>query len=156
MGVIGPPSLLADVDRALDAPACAGAERLAWSRRCSPRVWSTTAVLVVDPDQIVAESAGGIRALYVALTRPTQRLVTLDAAPGADWRRSLGSPGSGSWVKKCSPGAPPASSSSHSSVASWMPTSRTGGRVVGDRVQPVDHRARQGRAGQLGEPLRSG
>ena len=36
------------------------------------------------------------RSLYVALTRPTQRLVTLDAAPGAGWRRSLGSPGNGS------------------------------------------------------------
>ena len=54
------------------------------------------AVLVVDPDQIVASAPGGVRALYVALTRPTQRLVTLDAAPGAGWRRSLGSPGNGS------------------------------------------------------------
>jgi hypothetical protein len=54
------------------------------------------AVLVVDPDQIVATAPGGVRTLYVALTRPTQRLVTLDAAPGASWRRSLGSPGNGS------------------------------------------------------------
>jgi DNA helicase IV len=54
------------------------------------------AVLVVDPDRIVATAPGGVRALYVALTRPTQRLVTLDAAPGAGWRRSLGSPGNGS------------------------------------------------------------
>jgi ATP-dependent exoDNAse (exonuclease V) beta subunit len=39
----------------------------------------------------VAESPGGIRSLYVALTRPTQRLVTLDAAADpAGWRRSLG------------------------------------------------------------------
>ena len=53
-------------------------------------------VLVVEPDEIVATSPGGVRALYVALTRPTQRLVTLDAAPGAGWRRSLGSPGNGS------------------------------------------------------------
>jgi DNA helicase IV len=54
------------------------------------------AVLVVEPDEIVATAPGGVRALYVALTRPTQRLVTLDAAPGAGWRRSLGSPGNGS------------------------------------------------------------
>ena len=48
-------------------------------------------MLVVGPDEMVAESPGGVRALYVALTRPTQRLVTLDAAePVADWRRSLG------------------------------------------------------------------
>ena len=54
------------------------------------------AVLVITPDEIVASSPGGVRTLYVALTRPTQRLVTLDAAPGAGWRRSLGSRGNGS------------------------------------------------------------
>ena len=44
-------------------------------------------VLVVSPDDIVSEAPGGERVLYVALTRPTQRLVTLDVhgAPGA-WR----------------------------------------------------------------------
>ncbi|MBA8794329.1 DNA helicase IV [Friedmanniella endophytica] len=53
------------------------------------------AVVVVDPDEIVATSPGGVRVLYVALTRPTQRLVTVDANPGAAWRRSLGSPATG-------------------------------------------------------------
>ncbi|MDR1264529.1 MAG: AAA family ATPase [Propionibacteriaceae bacterium] len=44
------------------------------------------AVLVVDPDQVVAESSGRERVLYVCLTRPTQLLVTLDPdRPGA-WR----------------------------------------------------------------------
>lgn len=51
------------------------------------------AALVVDPDRIIAEAPGGPRVLYVALTRPTQRLVTLDVtkdgAPG-EWRESLG------------------------------------------------------------------
>ncbi len=43
-------------------------------------------VLVVDPDRIVADSPSGERVLYVALTRATQRLVTLDIdGPGA-WR----------------------------------------------------------------------
>ena len=43
-------------------------------------------VVVVSPDEVVAESPGGVRVLYVALTRATQRLVTLDiGAPGA-WR----------------------------------------------------------------------
>jgi len=47
-------------------------------------------VVVVAPDEIVATTAGGPRVLYVALTRPTQRLVTLDLdRPGA-WRESLG------------------------------------------------------------------
>ena len=70
------------------------------------RVWFVTpleakgleydAVVVVAPDEIVAESPGGVRGLYVALTRPTQRLVTLDvgAAAGA-WRGSRTSPSTG-------------------------------------------------------------
>ncbi len=47
------------------------------------------AAIVVDPDQIVDQTSGGFRILYVALTRPTQRLIVIDindsAAPGA-WR----------------------------------------------------------------------
>jgi DNA helicase IV len=42
-------------------------------------------VLVLAPDEIAAESAAGVRVLYVALTRATHRLVTL--AKSADWRR---------------------------------------------------------------------
>ncbi len=45
-------------------------------------------VLVVDPDSIVAESPGGERVLYVALTRATQRLVTLDVGGTGSWRPS--------------------------------------------------------------------
>ncbi|HIT76235.1 MAG TPA: AAA family ATPase [Candidatus Avipropionibacterium avicola] len=44
------------------------------------------AVVVLEPDRIVAESPAGVRLLYVALTRPTQRLVTVDATPDAAWR----------------------------------------------------------------------
>jgi DNA helicase IV len=44
------------------------------------------AVVVADPDRIIAESSGRERTLYVCLTRPTQYLVTLDVdRPGA-WR----------------------------------------------------------------------
>jgi len=43
-------------------------------------------VLVVDPDSIVVESPGGERVLYVALTRATQRLVTLDIGGTGAWR----------------------------------------------------------------------
>lgn len=49
------------------------------------------AVVVLSPDDIVAQAPGGVRVLYVALTRPTQRLVTVDLSspmPGA-WRESL-------------------------------------------------------------------
>jgi DNA helicase IV len=35
------------------------------------------AVVVVEPDRIVAEIPGGVRTLYVALTRATQRLITV-------------------------------------------------------------------------------
>ena len=47
------------------------------------------AVVVVAPDEIVAESPGGIRVLYVALTRPTQRLVTIDLDGAGAWRAPL-------------------------------------------------------------------
>jgi len=46
-------------------------------------------VIVVAPDEIVAQTSGGPRVLYVALTRPTQRLIAIDLdRPGA-WRESL-------------------------------------------------------------------
>jgi hypothetical protein len=41
-------------------------------------------VLVLAPDEIVAESPAGVRVLYVALTRATHRLVTI--ATAEDWR----------------------------------------------------------------------
>ncbi len=46
-------------------------------------------VLVVDPDEIAATSPGHDRVLYVALTRPTQRLITLDRSGNAAWRKPL-------------------------------------------------------------------
>lgn len=52
------------------------------------------AVVVVDPDRIIAEHVGGARILYVALTRPTQLLVTIDVTEGGQarpggWRSHL-------------------------------------------------------------------
>jgi DNA helicase IV len=41
------------------------------------------AVVVAEPDRIVAETPGGIRALYVVLTRATQRLITIGST--AHW-----------------------------------------------------------------------
>ncbi len=43
-------------------------------------------VVVVDPDAIVEESAGGVRVLYVALTRATQRMVVIDVDAPGTWR----------------------------------------------------------------------
>lgn len=44
------------------------------------------ATIVLSPDSIVAETSGGMRVLYVALTRPTQRLVTIDVDAEGAWR----------------------------------------------------------------------
>ncbi|WP_245630528.1 HelD family protein [Granulicoccus phenolivorans] len=118
IGVICPPSRIAAVTAALlpaaangsgeaagangsgEAARTAGsplpaeiAERLVVIGPLEAKGLEYDAVLVVSPDEIVAESPGGVRVLYVALTRPTQRLVTLDLTGGGRWRRSLGSRG---------------------------------------------------------------
>lgn len=98
VGVIAPPSRLDAVHREVGE---ALAARLADEDRARVVIISPLeakgleydGVIVVSPDEIVAESPGGIRVLYVALTRPTQRLVTIDVdAPGAwlpdGWRPS--------------------------------------------------------------------
>ena len=47
------------------------------------------AVIVVDPDGIVSSSPAGARILYVALTRATQILVTVDIDRAGSWRAGL-------------------------------------------------------------------
>jgi hypothetical protein len=90
VGVIAPASAKAAVSERLAQAGLAGEDRIAIVTPVESKGLEYDGVLVVTPDEIVATSPGGVRALYVALTRPTMRLVTLDAAPGADWRRSLG------------------------------------------------------------------
>ena len=89
IGVICPPSTKEELAAHLKQARLDGTERVAVATPVQAKGLEYDAVLVISPDDIVAESAGGIRALYVALTRPTQRLVTLDAAPDASWRKSL-------------------------------------------------------------------
>jgi hypothetical protein len=48
------------------------------------------AVIVIDPDGIVDGTAAGVRLLYVCLTRPTQRLVTIDIDQTGYWQGVLG------------------------------------------------------------------
>jgi DNA helicase IV len=96
VGVICPPSTKDELAAELERAQLDGADRVAVITPLESKGLEYDGVVVVAPDDIVAESPGGVRALYVALTRPTQRLVTLDAAPGASWRRSLESPGIGS------------------------------------------------------------
>jgi DNA helicase IV len=89
VGVICPPSTKDELATRLARARLAGADRVAAVTPVESKGLEYDGVLVVTPDDIVAESPGGVRALYVALTRPTQRLVTLDAAPDASWRKSL-------------------------------------------------------------------
>jgi DNA helicase IV len=89
VGVICPPSTKNELAIQLEQARLTGSDRVAVLTPVEAKGLEYDGVLVVTPDDIVAESAGGVRALYVALTRPTQRLVTLDAAPDADWRKSL-------------------------------------------------------------------
>ncbi len=89
IGVICPPSTSQELGAHLEQAQLPGVERVAVVTPLQAKGLEYDAVLVITPDDIVAESPGGIRALYVALTRPTQRLVTLDAAPDAGWRKSL-------------------------------------------------------------------
>lgn len=83
IGVIAPPSRQAAVAAAL---AGFDAERVLLVTPLESKGLEYDAAVVVSPDDVVAESPGGVRVLYVALTRPTQRLVTIDLdGPGA-WR----------------------------------------------------------------------
>ena len=88
VGVIAPPSLVAEVRTA--ARDGHREERVLVVTALEAKGLEYDGVLVVDPDTIVAESAGGLRTLYVALTRPTQRLITLDRGPDPAWRKNLG------------------------------------------------------------------
>ena len=90
VGVISSPSTNEELTAILEQARLPGAERVSVVTPLQSKGLEYDAVLVIAPDDIVAESPGGVRALYVALTRSTQRLVTLDAAPDASWRRSLG------------------------------------------------------------------
>jgi DNA helicase IV len=96
VGVICPPSTKDELAAHLEGAGLPGVERVVVITAQQAKGLEYDAVLVITPDDIVAQSPGGVRALYVALTRPTQRLVTLDAAPDAGWRRSLELPGNGS------------------------------------------------------------
>ena len=95
VGVLVPPSRADQVWRALQHHGLDGTDRLILATPLDAKGLEYDGVLVVSPDEIVAEAPGGVRTLYVALTRATQRLVTLDldrpgGAPAGVWRRSLG------------------------------------------------------------------
>jgi len=92
IGVIAAPSRIEGLAREAGALPGVGAvaDRVSFVAPLWAKGLEYDAVIVVGSDEIVAESPGGERVLYVALTRPTQRLVTIDVgrSPGA-WRESL-------------------------------------------------------------------
>lgn len=98
IGVITPPSREFDIEqmlRGLELDAATRA-RLVCVTSLQAKGLEYDAVVVIAPDEIVAEHVGGTRILYVALTRPTQQLATVDIvpngaplAPGA-WLADLG------------------------------------------------------------------
>lgn len=95
VGVIAMPERLAALEREVRARLgdTVQAERLWFMTPLQSKGLEYDAVVVVAPDEIVGRSAGGVRTLYVALTRPTQVLITLDVGPRrAAWRESLASP----------------------------------------------------------------
>jgi DNA helicase IV len=94
VGVVTPPSRKSAIARRLRQAKLLGLDRVSVTTSVEAKGLEYDGVLVITPDEVAAESPGGIRSLYVALTRPTQRLITLDAQlsdghVGADWRRSL-------------------------------------------------------------------
>ena len=100
IGIICPPSL-AQVARDLAAgPLADLSGRVIPLTAMQAKGLEYDAAVVVDPDDLVAEAPGGVRVLYVALTRPTQRLVVTDlsdptspAGDHAPWRAALSSHG---------------------------------------------------------------
>src|SRR5699024_2181074 len=86
VAVLGPAQRVAQLRDELDD--LAGAERLSVLPVHRAKGLEFDAVVLVCPDEIVAESARGWRDLYVAATRPTQRLGivhTAEVAPDDPW-----------------------------------------------------------------------
>nr|WP_300149931.1 UvrD-helicase domain-containing protein [Propionicimonas sp.] len=86
IGVIAAPSQLPQLVDAGLPIVKANPARISFLTPLNAKGLEYDAVVVVSPDQIVTESPGGERVLYVALTRPTQRLVTIDLDEEGAWR----------------------------------------------------------------------
>lgn len=84
VGVIAPPSLLAEISETLKD---INPSRLRVLSALESKGLEYDATLVVAPDLIVAENPGGARVLYVALTRATQELSIMDLESRGNWRK---------------------------------------------------------------------
>ncbi len=76
VGVIVPPALRPVVDPVL---AELNDPRVVAVSPLDSKGLEYDAVVVVEPDRIVSDTLGGVRALYVVLTRATQRLITVNS-----------------------------------------------------------------------------
>ncbi|HEY3510913.1 MAG TPA: UvrD-helicase domain-containing protein [Kribbella sp.] len=76
VGVIVPPALRPAVDPVL---AELGDPRVVAVSPLDSKGLEYDGVVVVEPDRIVSDTLGGVRALYVVLTRATQRLITINS-----------------------------------------------------------------------------
>jgi DNA helicase IV len=76
VGVIVPPRLRAQVGKVL---AELGDPRVVALSPLESKGLEYDAVVVVEPDLIVQDTLGGVRALYVVLTRATQRMITVNS-----------------------------------------------------------------------------
>ncbi|MEU4197510.1 UvrD-helicase domain-containing protein [Kribbella sp. NPDC026611] len=76
VGVIVPPKLRPVVEPVL---AELGDPRVVAVSPLDSKGLEYDAVVVVEPDRIVSDTLGGVRALYVALTRATQRMITVNS-----------------------------------------------------------------------------
>ncbi|MDF1487918.1 HelD family protein [Tessaracoccus caeni] len=87
IGVIVPPSRQQDIQLFVMGDPRLGAfeDRILVVTSLQAKGLEYDGVLVVSPDEIVAEAPNGVRVLYVALTRATQRMITLDVDTSA-WR----------------------------------------------------------------------
>ena len=77
VGVIVPAARVPDVTGWLAEAAAAANERAVVTTGLASKGLEFDAVVLVEPDEIASESPVGTRTLYVALTRATQRLVTI-------------------------------------------------------------------------------
>ncbi|TDU86984.1 DNA helicase IV [Kribbella voronezhensis] len=76
VGVIVPPALRPAIDAVV---AEVGDPRVVALSPLDSKGLEYDAVIVVEPDRIVSDTLGGIRALYVVLTRATQRMITINS-----------------------------------------------------------------------------
>ncbi|WP_328322562.1 AAA family ATPase [Kribbella sp. NBC_00382] len=77
VGVIVPPALRPAIDSVLKE---LGDSRVVALSPLDSKGLEYDAVVVVEPDRIVSDTLGGVRALYVVLTRATQRMVTINSS----------------------------------------------------------------------------